>query len=361
MSRIGFDARMINYSGIGRYISCLVPELIKQAPDDSFVLFGDPERLKGFSREKNVRVMKWTMPVYSAWEQLFAFYSPLNIDLLHVPHFDIPLFFRKKMVVTIHDLIYLLFPESVPSPAARHYARFMINSALKKASRIITVSNHTKKDLSRIFGEQYSGKIDVIHEAADKAFQRVEDKARIADVRCRYRLSKDMILYVGSVKPHKNIAALIRMFGLLKGWGVPHQLVICGRWDKKEDRLRDEMSDRDIRYLGEIPTKDLAVLYSMADVLVHLSLYEGFGLTVLEAMQCGTPVVVSDSSSLPEVVGGSAFVVSPDNIEEVADIVYNILINKQLRNGMTETGMEHVKRFSWDEAARRTLEVYRGV
>jgi len=357
--KIGFDARMITHPGIGRYIECLLPELVKQAPDDKFVVFGDPEKFDKISRTGNVQVSGWDVPIYSVWEQLLPFHSFTDIDLLHVPHFNIPLLFRKKMVVTIHDLIYLLLPEAVSSPLAKHYASFMIKSALKKADRVITVSNHTREDLLNVFGEQYSGKIEVIHEASGKNFRRVKDKARIADVRCRYRLSEHIILYVGSVKPHKNIPTLLEVFSRLKTWGVPHQLVICGRWDKKEEHLKDKMSDRHIRYLGEIPVEDLVVLYSIADVLVHLSLYEGFGLTVLEAMQCGVPVVVSDSSSLPEVAGAAAFVVSPHNVEQIADTVYNVLVNRQLRAGMVETGLEHVKRFSWSETARRTLKTYR--
>ncbi|MEA3489888.1 MAG: glycosyltransferase family 1 protein [Candidatus Omnitrophota bacterium] len=356
--RIGFDARMIDHPGIGRYISCLLPEVIKQSPGDEFILFGLPEKLGHLGEKGNARIVRWTPAVYSLQEQVFFPYDRYRLDLVHVPHFNIPVLSKAKLVVTIHDLIYLLFPGSVPSPLAGHYARFMINSALRKAGRVITVSKNTKRDLTGMFGEEYSDKIEVIHEAAGNDFKRVKDKTRLADVRCRYRLSEKVILYVGSVKPHKNVGALIEVFGLLKKWGLPHQLVICGRWDRKEDRLKEGMVGRDIKYLGEVPTDDLIALYSMADVLVHLSLYEGFGLTVLEAMQCGTPVVVSDSSSLPEVAGRSAFLVSPSDIEQTADIVYNIIVNKELKSGMVESGLENVKQFSWRETARQTLKVY---
>jgi len=357
--KIGFDARMITHPGIGRYIRCLLPEMVKQAPKDRFVVFGEPEKLKDISDAPNVKIARWNVPIYSVWEQSFPFRFPMDMDLLHVPHFNIPVFFGRKMVVTVHDLIYLLFPDAVPTLLAKHYARFMIESVLKKASRVVTVSNHTKNDLVRLFGEQYSRKMDVIYEAPGKEFRRIKDKARIADVRTRHRLDENIILYVGSVKPHKNIKTLIKMFARLKSWGVPHQLVICGRWDKKEDHLKEEMSDRYIRYLGEVTSEDLVALYSMSDVLVHLSLYEGFGLTVLEAMQCGTPVVVSNASSLPEVAGTSAFVVPPQNLEQIADTVYNVIINQQLKDGMMETGLDHAKKFSWEETAQKTLEVYR--
>ncbi len=359
--RIGFDARMITHPGIGRYISCLLPEMVKFAPKDKFVLFGDPERLVDIAASGNVSVRRWTAPVYSFREQLFGLFPAKGLDILHVPHFNIPLFFKGKMVVTIHDLIYLLFPGSVPSPLAKRYASFMIASCMKKAVGIIAVSENTRKDLERIYGKARSGKISVVHEASGRSFRLMEDKTKEADVKCRYRLSDRTILYVGSIKPHKNIETLIKAFRLLKDWGVPHQLVICGRWDKKEDRLRAEMSDGLIKYLGEVPAEDLVVLYNMADVLLHPSLYEGFGLTVLEAMRCGTPVVTTDTSSLPEVAGKAAFTVPPLNVEQMADTVYNVLVNEELRKGMVEEGFRQEAKFSWERAARETLDVYREV
>ena len=360
--RIGFDARMIDHPGIGRYISALLPELVRQASDDEFVIFGDPKKLAGLEDLEgalNAQVAEWNAPIYSIWEQMLVPYGRYKLDLVHVPHFNIPVLWKGRMVVTIHDLIYLLFPGSVPSPLAKRYASYMIGSALKKAAKVISVSTHTKNDLLRMFGAPHAPKIEVIHEAAGKLFRREDDKTKFADIQTRYRLSENIILYVGSVKPHKNVDTLLKVFALLKKWEVPHQLVICGRWDKKEDRLKDKLMARDIRYVGEVPTEDLVALYNMADVLVHLSLYEGFGLTVLEAMRCGTPVVISDSSSLPEVAGDSAYVVSPRNVEQIADIVYNIIISRDLREGMVERGFERVKDFSWEKAARQTLRVYR--
>ncbi|HNX91728.1 MAG TPA: glycosyltransferase family 1 protein, partial [Candidatus Omnitrophota bacterium] len=357
--RIGFDARMINHPGIGRYIRCLLPEMFKLSPDDEFILLGNPVDLIAFSAYENVNVREWKAPIYSALEQFILPHLTKDIDLLHVPHFNIPMSYRGKLVVTIHDLIYMIFPDSLSSPVARWYARFLISSAVEKSERIIAVSEHTKKDIKKIFGPEQEKKIDVVYEAASSIFRRVEDKARIADVICRYRLSEQIILYVGSIKPHKNVSTLIEVFNLLKSWGVPHQLVICGKWDKKEDRLKFILSDRNIRYLGEVPTEDLIALYSMADILVHLSLYEGFGLTVLEAMQCGTPVVVSEVSALSEVAGDAAYAVHPKNVDNIADTIYNVLINRELRDKMAEFGLKHVRKFSWEFAANHTLETYR--
>jgi glycosyltransferase involved in cell wall biosynthesis len=359
--RIGFDARMTDHPGIGRYIKSLIPEMLKQAGRDEFVFFGNVDALEAIVPRDSARIVKWEAPVYSVREQMFTPYDEEKLDVLHVPHFNVPLAYSGKMVVTIHDLIYLLFPESVPSSLARVYASFMIGRALKKSAGVISVSYHTREDLMRIFGKSYASKIEVVHEAGGKDFHKIEDKTRIADVRSRYRLDKDIILYVGSVKPHKNVGTLLKVFELLRSWDIPHQLVVCGRWDKKEDELKDMLKGRYIRYLGEVPSKDLAVLYSIADVLVHLSLYEGFGLTVLEAMQCGTPVVCSGKSSLPEVVGDAAFMVPPEDAGKAADIVYNILMNRELSDGLIEKGIERSREFSWAKAAKETLGIYRGV
>ena len=357
--RIAFDARMITHPGIGRYISCLLPEIIRQAPDMEIVLLGDPKALAAFSLYEHVRIVPWDIPIYSLWEQLSPARSRVKADVLHVPHFNIPLGYKGKLVSTIHDLIYLLFPDSVSNPMASMYARKMIKSALEKSERVITVSNYTKTDLLELFGGTYREKIDVIYEAPGSQFHQAEDRTREADVSTRYRLSENMILYVGSIKPHKNVASLLKVYNVLKKWGAPHQLVICGRWDKKEDKLRELIDEKNVRYLGEVSTEDLATLYNMADVLVHLSLYEGFGLTVLEAMSCGCPAVVSNRASLPEVAGKSAFLVDPENIDQAADTVFNVLMNKQLRQGMIDDGLEHVKKFSWKKAARETIEAYK--
>ena len=359
--RIGFDARMIDHPGVGRYIKCLLPEIIKQAPKDEFVIFGDPDLLIEIGEAANTSVVSWKAPIYSPKEQFFLHYSSQNLDVLHVPHFNVPLLFNGKMVVTIHDLIYLLFPASVPSPLAKHYASFMIGSALKKADKTIAVSDYTRRDLIKVFGEKYASGISVIHEAAGSNFRVIEDKGKVSNIRDKYGLSEHVILYVGSVKPHKNVATLIKVFRILKEWGIPHQLVVCGKWDKKEDYLRGELEDSDIRYLEKVPIDDLVGLYNIADCLVHLSLYEGFGLTVLEAMQCGTPVVMSDTSSLPEVAGNASLTVSPLNVGQIADTVYNVLVNKQLKEEMIELGFERAGQFSWKKTAQKTLEVYHNI
>ncbi|KJJ85257.1 glycosyl transferase, group 1 [Candidatus Omnitrophus magneticus] len=359
--KIGFDARMISHPGIGKYIECLLKGIISISDNNEFILFADINKLKIFQNYKNVKCVNWNAPIYSGWEQIFNMYPLQKLDVLHVPHFNIPLFFSGRLVVTIHDLIYLLIPSSSPSKLGKIYTDFMIKSSLQKSKSVIAVSENTKKDLIKIYSEKYAEKINVIYEAPSPEFQPITDRTLLADIRCRYRLEENFILYVGSIKPHKNVGTLIEVFKLLKQWGAPHKLVICGRWDKKEDYLKDKLIDKDIRYLGEIPASDIAGLYNLADLLVHLSLYEGFGLTIVEAMSSGLPVVALDSSSMPEVIGDAGILVPAGNNEQIANTIYNVLVNGNMRNIMKENSLEQARKFSWDKTAKATLDVYKKV
>ncbi len=354
--RIGFDARMIDHPGIGRYIASLLPEVMKRSKGDEFVLFGDPEKLKDFPQAE---IVGWKAPIYSMQEQVNLPYSKAKLDILHVPHFNIPLKYKGKLVVTVHDLIYLLFPQAVSNPLAPIYAKFMFKNVARKADAIISVSSHTKDDMIDIFGAECGKKIKVIHEAVSDDFGRVEDTDELNELREKYDIKKPFIFYVGSVKPHKNVVTLLEVFNRIRAYGLDYQLVVAGRWDTKENRLKKALDKEDIRYLGEVPTADLYGLYSSADLLAHLSLYEGFGLTVLEAMKCGVPVVVSSTSSLPEVAADAALTVNPLNVGQITDTVYNVLINNTIKDGMVKAGYERVREFSWAKAAAETCTLYK--
>ncbi|MBF0493804.1 MAG: glycosyltransferase family 4 protein [Candidatus Omnitrophica bacterium] len=357
--KIGFDARMISNAGIGSYISSLLTHMTKQSPDDNFILFGDPVRLACFEAERNVKIVKWTAPIYTLREQILPPPCFADMDVFHVPHFNIPLAFKNNMVVTIHDLIYLLIPESHPSPLAKAYAGFFIKRALQSSKSVIAVSNNTAEDLIKCFGTEYGGRIKVVYEGVGQSCGIDRDPSRMQLVREKYGLSEKIILYVGAVKPHKNVGALLKVYEMLRSWGIPHQLVICGRWDRKEDKLKGPVDTLGVKYLGEVSREDLGALYGMAETLVHLSLYEGFGLTLLEAMQCGTPVVTVRNSSIPEVVGDAALITENNDIKCIADTVYNVLMSPEMRSKLSELGRKQAAKFSWESAAARTLAVYR--
>ena len=359
--KIGIDARMAEHTGIGRYIRSLADALLKMDERNRYVLFGNREALERHFSGRGAAFEEWNAPVYSLKEQDPFPLKGKGLDLMHFPHFNFPLLYRGKTVVTIHDLIHLLDPARSFSPAARACARFLIYSALCKAEKVIAVSKSTREDLLRMFGPRFSDKIEVIYEAADGSFTRVVDPGVLKALKEKYSLGEDFILYVGNVKPHKNVETLFRVYERLRRWGGRHQLVIVGRWDRRLDRLREYLGSPGIKYLGEVDPQDLVSLYSMAGVLLHLSFYEGFGLTILEAMRCGCPVVTTAVSSLPEVAGKASFYVSPLDVGQIADTVYNVLSQPEYRKEMTKSGLERAGSFSWERTAGSTLELYRSV
>ena len=359
--KIGFDARMIDRSGIGRYIRSLLDEMLPLAGEHDFTIFGNLSKMTEYSNFSNVDLVQWDPSIYSIQEQIKLPFNNMKLDLIHFPHFNIPLMCNKKIVVTVHDLIHLLCDEGDFSALARSYAWFMIRRVMKKASKVISVSASTSNDLVEMFGDKYKKKIKVIYESAGKNFCKIEDEKFKKKIMIKYGLSDKIILYVGNIKPHKNIDTLLKVYSRLKEWGLPHQLVIAGKWDEKMKGLKGKVDDETIKYLGQVTTEELVGLYSMSGVLLHLSLYEGFGLTVLEAMKCGCPVVTTAVSSLPEVAGQAAFYVSPLEIGQIADTVYNVLAHQRFREEMAIAGIKRAKIFSWERAARETLEVYNRV
>ena len=358
--KIGFDARMISHPGIGRYIGELLTSMILFSKKDEFVLFGRKNELKQFSNN-NIKITEWDKPIYSLGEQMYTPYGKEKVDLLHIPHFNVPVFHKTKFVVTIHDLIYLLRPDSVPSKKAYYYAKIMIGYALKYSQKVITVSESTKEELMRIFGKKYEPKIEVVYEAASSKFGKIFDERSLDSVRIKYKLPEKFILYLGSIKPHKNVESLIKAYLLLREKGITHKLVLAGKWDKKQDSLKKYLDDGNIKYVGEIDDEDVPVLYNLAQVLVHVSLMEGFGLTSIEAMQSETPIVVSNVSAISEIVGRGANLVDPEDIGQIADTVYNVLANEKFRNQTIEYGIKRAQNFSWEKTAKETMKIYSNI
>lgn len=353
--KIGFDARMIGHPGIGTYIRNLLKAMLAASSGDDFVLYGDPDKLSGFGRE----VIKYKAPVYSYGE---LFRSPLakeKFDITHIPHFNAPLGGVKNMVVTIHDLIYLKVPES-RSFISGIAAKFIISSAVKNAKRIIAVSENTKKDIIGRF-PCAQGKVDVVYEGADPVFRRGWDEAKKSAVRNKYGLPREFILFVSAIKKHKNIERLIEVYSGLRNKGMRQRLVIVGRCSPKEDGLLKKIKSSDALYLGEIPLDDLAVVYGLAALLVFPSLYEGFGLPVLEAASSGVAVACSNASSILEVAGGAAEYFDPRDPAGMRDAILKVLSDEKLRMGLVEKGLDNLKKFSWENAAAKTLETYRKV
>ena len=308
--RIAIDARKLHDFGIGTYVRNLLRQLAQLDHDTEYVLLckrSDVD-LAGALGE-NFRTVTERSGQYSVSEQLSI---PINVGraaphLFHTPHYVLPVLTPCRSIVTIHDCIHLLFPQYLRNRMAHVYARTMHWAAVHRASRILTVSEASKRDILRFFGVP-EPRVTVIHNAIDERFYDDPPEEEIDRVRERYQLHDRFLMYAGNVKPHKNLERLIDAFVLLRQGGFDDlKLLITGSEISKYATLRRAVHrynlHKHVRFLGFQSETTLAALYRLADVFVFPSLYEGFGLPPLEAMASGTPVVVSNVSSLPEVVG----------------------------------------------------------
>jgi len=368
LPKIGMDARMWGHPGIGRYIRELSSHLLREPFEGEFIFLADPQfKEKGLEGVRAngaaVSYRRAKSGIYSLNEQFEIPRLARDLDLLHVPHFNAPVFFKGKMVVTIHDLIYFHNLGASKSRFARAYLSFLLKSIQKKAGAVITVSEYTKKDLLKNFPSFRPELVFVTYEAASPIFTKLEDKERLERVRQKRALKKPFVLFVGSLKAHKNIPTLIKALDYLRAKkGLEHELVLVGRGDSAHHNkeLVDLMFGHAfVRYLGELEDEELVSLYNLADLFVLPSFWEGFGLPVLEAMACGTPVASSDRTSLPEIVGDAGRLFNPDRVDALIDVLYNILANNELRKKMSSMGIERAKLFSWQRLAAQTLGIYR--
>jgi len=218
-------------------------------------------------------------------------------------------------------------------------------------------TNNTKKDIIDYFPKAEE-KISVVHEACDPEFKVIKDDKKKEALRQKYGLSNDVILFVGSLKRHKNILGLLDAYVDLKKKGIKQQLVIVGRYRPNESEILEKIKAEGVIYLGEVPSEDIVTLYNVSNLLVVPSLYEGFGLTALEAMACGVPVAASSTASLPEVVGEAAITFNPYKKEEISDAIFKALTDIKLRGHLIESGLARVKDFSWQKTAMKTLDLY---
>jgi glycosyltransferase involved in cell wall biosynthesis len=363
--RIAIDARKLRDYGIGTYVRNLLRHLARIDTTTEYVLLcrpidADLARQLG----ENFRAVPERAAPYTIREQLTV---PLDlrhehVDLFHAPHYVLPPLTPCKSVVTIHDCIHLRFPQYLPNRLAYAYARSSLWIATHRASRVLTVSEASKRDILRYFRVPES-KIDVIYNAIDEQFGEALPQEEIDRVRERYQLYDPFVLYAGNIKPHKNIERLIEAVHLLRKSGLEQvRLLIIGDEISKYPTLRRAVHryklHHHVRFLGFVPDKTLASLYRLAAVFVFPSLYEGFGLPPLEAMASGTPVVTSNQSSLPEVVGDAALLVDPYEPAAIFDAMRRVLTEPDLAASLRERGLARVRQFSWDRSVRRIRQIY---
>jgi glycosyltransferase involved in cell wall biosynthesis len=366
--RIAIDARKLRDYGIGTYVRNLLRHLSRIDSTTEYVLLcRAPDCGLAADLGENFRAVPEPAPAYSIREQLRV---PLDlrregIDLFHAPHYVLPALTPCRSVVTIHDCIHLRFPQYLPNRLAYAYARASLWIASHRANRILTVSEASKRDILRYFSVP-EAKIDVIYNAIDERFGEEPPEDEVARVRERYQLNDPFVLYAGNIKPHKNLERLIEAFHTLRRGGLEQvKLLIIGDEISKYATLRRAVHKyklhQHVRFFGFVPDRTLAVLYRLAGVFVFPSLYEGFGLPPLEAMASGTPVITSNLSSLPEVVGDAALLIDPYDPDAIADAMRRVLTEPALRDDLRARGLNRVREFSWDRSVRRVRQIYEEV
>jgi glycosyltransferase involved in cell wall biosynthesis len=362
--KIAFDLRRIKNPGIGRYMKCLVEAVVESAPEHDYLLILPPgEEEAVVCSGPNVEKITPSLKYYSLREQvdLPRILRRKKIDLLHSPHFNIPLIRVCPTVVTIHDVIYLACREDLPSFVGRMYYRAMMAAAVRRADRIITDSEYSKRDIQRFFKAE-DDRLDVIYPGVDQSIRKNVDSVKLCEVKSRLGIVSPYLIYTGIYKLRKNHAGLLHAFKTFVDRGGHAQLVIAGPMEDGEEMLRRlaqnlGVADR-VVFTGFVEDGDLPALYSGASVYACPSLYEGFGFTVLEAMACGVPVVCSRETSLPEVAGSAALYADARNPQEFGNALYQVFRDQALRAMLVNKGTNNLQRFQWKHAAEQTLAVY---
>jgi glycosyltransferase involved in cell wall biosynthesis len=364
MIRVGISAEFINMKSGGpeSYIVNLIKALMKidQNEYNLYVVndsvFGDRQIPHNF----NICSLRF----YNPWLRN-ALIMPLElfrrpIDILHIQNVVPPLY-RGKLVATIHDISFEIYPETFPK-AMRLRLSLLVKLTARRADVVITGSENTKKDLISLYGVPPEN-IEVTPYSHSDIYRQISDGEKIESIKTRYGLNERYVLYTGTLQPRKNVVGLIRAWNILRGnYHVKCKLVIVGKqgWLYTDIMRLMEESDytKDIIYLGYLPDKVLPYIFNAAELYVYPSFYEGFGLTVLEAMACGVPVIAANNSSLPEVLGDAGILVDPHSDQEIAKAMFKVFNDQDLKTDMIKKGIERSKMFSWEHTAKRTLAVY---
>ena len=349
--RIGIDTQSTvgRKTGIGLYTAELLSALRRVAPEHVYLelQWGRDVVMR---TDRRLRWQQWELPRRA---------KAVRAEVLHVPGFDAP--WRKPcpVVLTVHDLIGMLFPANLP-PISRFYWAWWLPRTIRWADYIIVDSEHTRQDLRRLLGVP-AGRVEVIALGVSSAFRPWEDRAALEAVRQKYGLPPAFILYVGTLEPRKGLDTLIAAYSAWAGQS-PYDLVLAGKRGWYTESLFQQVAQRGltgrVHFTDYVDSVDLPALYNLAELFVYPSRYEGFGLPVLEAMACGVPVICSHAASLPEVAGDAALLVPADEVGAWAGAIRRVLESDELRAEMKAKGLVRARRFTWEETARRTVQVY---
>ncbi len=363
--KIAIDARKIRDFGIGTYVRNLIRGLAEIDRENSYFLITGPagrEALKNLP--ENFRVTIQRSPVYSIRElfTLSQHLLRLRVDLYHATHYVMPLIVPCRAVVTIHDIIHLLYPEFLPNRLAFLYAERMIRRSLKRGDRILSVSKNTKADLKSYF--QVDGKkIEVVYNGIEDVYRRQLSSEDLERWMRNLGLQRPYLLFVGNPKPHKNLDNVVKAYArALELHDFPHPLVCVGDRDGIEFKIRQRarqlgIEDR-IVLLGHVAQEALPAIYQGCAVFLYPTLYEGFGLPVVEAMASRVPVITSNTSALKEIAAGYADLVHPLDLEGMAEAIVRCVSDSDHRRSLRKLGGRRSEDFRWRQAAEQTLDIY---
>lgn len=365
---IGVNAHLLSLAesyrsaGINWYIHNLLNHLPAADPSLTYTVFTSERRYTGAPGTKlqYSHLPTHRPPVRIIWEQAIQPWAMrrVGVDLIHGPAFIGPQASGGPFVVTVHDLSFLLYPQNLRA-LNRIYLRQFTRLSVRRARRVIAVSESTKRDLIRYY-DLSPDKIDVVHNGVDASFQPLAAD-QVAAFRLEQNLPDRFILFVGTLEPRKNVVGIIEGYAQLPRSRPPLMLVGGRGWLYDEIFARVEalgLTD-EVHFVGYVPAEELPLWYNAAALFVYPSLYEGFGLPPLEAMACGTPVITSTSSSLPEVVGQAGLMVDPTDTEALAAAMAQVLTDEGLRDGLRAAGLAQARGFSWQKTALQTVVSYR--
>ncbi|MCC6178588.1 MAG: glycosyltransferase family 4 protein [Chloroflexi bacterium] len=361
---VAIDARLAHYTvgGIARYTLDLAAALAHVAPEHRFTLLRSVRQRSGLPGAANLASTPLLTPPHHRFEQLSL---PLEVarlrpDVLHSPDFVPPFHRTFRSVITVHDLGFLHFPETLTAESRRYYGQ--VTRAIRSAERIIAVSHATARDLADLLDAPME-RVRVVHNGLDPMLLRPADAAQAARVRQRYGLERPYVMFLGTFEPRKDIPTLLRAFAAMHKRHPDVLLVLVGRRGWLFEPIFAEIERLglwpEIRALEGVPRDDLPHLLDGASAFAFPSLYEGFGLPPLEALARGVPTVVSDTSSLPEVVGDAALRHPPGDSDALAEALLRLLEDGRLRARLQAAGPRRAASFSWEQAARETFTVYR--
>ncbi len=338
-------------------------ETLQASSEDRFTGLSAPQIWTGGGIPGKALRMIWN----TLWIQAVLPYElrQVQADLLFAPSFIAPLFLPCPLVLTIHDTAYLVHPEYSDALWSL-YLRVFLPRVARKAEAVITSSQSSKRDIVRYYHVE-PGKVHVIYYGVDSNFRRITEKKPLQGIRDKYGLNTPFLLFVGAQEKRKNIPRLVEALDLLRRAGTysQHKLVLVGPRGKGTSEVERTIArlrlEEQVVFLGYISEEDLPLLYNAADLFAFPSLYEGFGFPLVEAMACGTPVVASNTSSIPEVARNAALLFDPKNSSDIAAQIHRVLSDDVMKQKMIEAGLQQARRFSWDDAAIRTMEVCRNV